>query len=934
MTEEEKPAYSKGSSVDLRIILIGDVGVGKKSIIQRFKLINSTETHHINFQGFFRPKKKKKSPKKVRKAKNEDTTTKSKRDTTYQSLDSAEEENEEDKLKERREEKRIDCMKFSKIYNLGFNSIEISYYPCAEEEPLPYDYELKDDDEFYEFEKEYKVSIRKIIKELEAIILKPPTDQKSQIEILFMLCFDLGNLPSFEKLVVHFSQINRHFKLNGDYKIVLVGNKMDKRETMSNEEKENLEQFKSKFNLNYYEISSLMFFNFDMFFEKLILDNFGDLPIFNQYKDKFHEIITTKMTFPKTKRPQFGGDTNPPANKYDNNPYSYPDNEKEFKKMFKDRDKYNKHIFINKQSILYPPIRSNEKDIVIDNTKKKSFSTDKKEMIVSWDTSKREEVKAALQLQSSKPGYTFGVKTYKPLGLFKDREKLRKIREKEKIDALGGNIILLDGKKTITEGNIEDNQRKYEKNRKNLRDTLLKEKKLIHDDIKERHEDVNQQNLESFNEKIMAVKDKQEKYTKLYEEKERKKEKLRNENFLKNNMKIYTGYKEPKCRFYDPVESISTNKGFTFGKKYDFKDKEIYSPDYATFLDDFEKLIEKNRKRVIIQPTGSKYPENKSIEVGDSSKLMEKMKIFEERRLNHKKNIFNEFFEDRKYKKDNVIQKKIEIKTKQDQDLQEQIQKTYKNDPNYFIRDINYNQVESTSPSFSMKGKYEIGSIFQYDKHDKETEFPSSNKKINQLENPNFSLIRPRYPAFSFGTSQRFNSISIDGRNSRTKNVLNKKLGERYDTERNDYSRDNEFGNGSLYFYGSQDSQSFLKMQTTMGTGKKLFSKDNGYPGPNQYKIRGFAEDVKLKGDKINETRIMLKEKKKLEDLEKIRMAKLREKRFEERKKAIKLSLKEIINGSDNLNNIKTEPSIKEINGEQRNENNLNNNENNESKDD
>ena len=70
-----------------------------------------------------------------------------------------------------------------------------------------------------------------------------------------------------------------------------------------------------------------------------------------------------------------------------------------------------------------------------------------------------------------------------------------------------------------------------------------------------------------------------------------------------------------------------------------------------------------------------------------------------------------------------------------------------------------------------------------------------------------------------------------------------------------------------------------------MGTGKKLFTKDNGFPGPNQYKIRGFAEDVKLRGDKINETRIMLKEKKKLEDLEKIKMAKLREVRFEEKKK-------------------------------------------------
>ena len=161
---------------------------------------------------------------------------------------------------------------------------------------------------------------------------------------------------------------------------------------------------------------------------------------------------------------------------------------------------------------------------------------------------------------------------------------------------------------------------------------------------------------------------------------------------------------------------------------------------------------------------------------------------------------------------------------------------------------------------------------------------------------------------------------------------MNKKLGERYDTERNDYSRDNEFGNGSLYFYGSQDSQSFLKMQTTMGTGKKLYSKDNGYPGPNQYKIRGFAEDVKLKGDKINETRIMLKEKKKLEDLEKIRMAKLREKRFEERKKALKLSVKEIINGSDNLNNenknesssIENNSDKKEENGKEKNEVNIN----------
>ena len=930
MTDDDKQTYSKGNSVDLRIILIGDVGVGKKSIVQRFKLINSTETKHNNFRGFFQKKKKKKAIKKEKKSKKDETSSRSRKDTTYQSIETTEEENEEEKLRERREEKRINCMKFSKIYNLGFNSIEISYYPCAEEEPLPYDYELKDDDEFYEFEKEYKVSIKQLIKELEAIILKPAEDSKSQIEILFMLCFDLGNLPSFEKLVVHFSQINRHFKINGDYKMVLIGNKMDKREDMTNEEKENLEQFKSKFNLNYYEISSLMYFNFDKFFEKLIFDNFGDLPVFNQYKDKFHEIINTKKSFTKTKRPEFGGDDNPASNQYQNNPYRYPDNEKEFKKMFKDRDKYNKHIFINKKSILYPPIKNNEKDLILENTKKKSFSTDKKEMIVSWDSSKREDVKAALELQNNKPGYTFGVKTYKPLGLFKDREKLRKMRDKEKIDALGGNIILMDEKRTLTEGNIEDTQRRYERNRKYNRDKILEEKKLISDDIKERHDEVNEQNIMSYNEKIQAVKDKQDKYSKIFEEREKNKEKIRNENYIKNNIKIYTRYQEPKCRFYDPVPSISTNKGFTFGKKYDFKDKEIYSPDYPTFLDDFEKLIEKNKKRKVIKPTKPKIPENKSIDMADS-KILKRMKEFEERRLNHKKQIFYDFFEDRKYKKDNVIQKKIEIKNKQKQNLQEQIQKTYKDDKNYLIRDINYGQVETTSPSFSMKGKYEIGSIFQIDKHDKETEFSTPNKRENKLEYPNFSVIRPRYPAFSFGTSQRFNSINIDGRNSRIRNSLKKNNEGRYETEGNEYIKDN-IGYGSLYYYGSQDHQSFLKMQTTMGTGKKLITKDNGFPGPNKYTIRGFAEDVKLRGDKINETRIMLKEKKKLEDLEKKRMAKLREERFEERKKALKLSLKEIINGNDNENNEKIGNYSKEINSESKNENNQDNYEDDESK--
>ena len=46
------------------------------------------------------------------------------------------------------------------------------------------------------------------------------------------------------------------------------------------------------------------------------------------------------------------------------------------------------------------------------------------------------------------------------------------MREKEKMELLGGNIVLMDEKRTLTEGNIADNQRRYEKNRKNNWDII------------------------------------------------------------------------------------------------------------------------------------------------------------------------------------------------------------------------------------------------------------------------------------------------------------------------------------------------------------------------------------------------------------------------------------------------------------------------------
>ena len=283
---------SSGKIIELRMILIGDHGVGKKSIVQRFKIINCTETIENDFRGFFPILKNQKISRKKEKSYKENSSSKTQKDKTKTKTNDEIDidEIEEQKKFEYEEKKRIKCMQFSKIYRVGLNSLTINFYPCPEDESLQFDYELKDD-EFYEFEKQNKITIRRQIKEIEKIIMKPPEDPNSQIKILFMLCYDLSNFSSFQKIELYFSQINRHFKLGQESKIILIGNKIDKKTEFTPKEKEEIDEFKSKYTTNYYEISTYLFFNFDNFLEKILVDNFGDINLVVDNKAAFHNII-------------------------------------------------------------------------------------------------------------------------------------------------------------------------------------------------------------------------------------------------------------------------------------------------------------------------------------------------------------------------------------------------------------------------------------------------------------------------------------------------------------------------------------------------------------------------------------------------------------------------------------------------------------------
>lgn len=289
----------------------------------------------------------------------------------------------------------------------------------------------------------------------------------------------------------------------------------------------------------------------------------------------------------------------------------------------------------------------------------------------------------------------------------------------------------------------------------------------------------------------------------------------------------------------------------------------VESPDFPNLKDDFEKIIIKNSKKKIIIKGVERFIKTKSDMNGNyNSSLLktinENQKIFELKRNKFIKNKLSDFIKNRKKKVKIVNQNKNNLIKEEEKEFQKQIIKQYKTTNNYFAREINYDLIENSSPKYTIKGKYRYdpflsyqsyyGStddIFKsYDEDDDDNEYTTSKNKQKNLfllENPNYDKVKPRCKAFSFGSSERFKTYNQNFNS--TNNSIEKDL----------------FKEGN---FGYEDTKSFLKVETMMGKEKKFRCyKDNGVPGPGNYTIRSFAEDILKKGNLINNIRQKIKEK-------------------------------------------------------------------------
>ena len=870
-------------NLELRILIIGEAGVGKKTITKRFKLLNCTETKETSFSKLLSKSNKNKLEKKS--------------NYTYNAeLDELL--LEEERQKQKKEEIRLNLMNFTKIYKIDLDIIEISFYPVAEAEPLPMDYIPKDDDEDYIFETENKISLRKLNNEIAKILMKPLSHISNQLELIFFFCFDLSDKNSLEQLSLYYSQINKNYNLKNHSHSILIGNKLDKK-IADSEFQESINNFINENSMKYYEISTFMFFNFENFFEKLFFQIFGDFPSFSQksFKDNFHNILAQKSTFSQSKRKIYPDNLSPSPNEYNNNPYEYPTKYGDLFKLFKEKQKYNKKIFINKGGPLFPV--SNKKHAIRNSTLGMGLSFDERNEIekdyfpkskdkttfneeynitkdnlkstknpIIWDSQKQIEIKEILKPISKKKGFSIGVALNNSLGLRQGRREENIKKSLQISNAINNGFSLIIKNKPVLKGALS--QKKYEMARKKYYKRKYDKGKIIENEINEKHKNNIEINNKILMEKLNSFMEKHNKYLDKYLEKEKEKLERKkkaqtlsiiNSNSQRNDL-------TPKAQYYSPISSISTNKGFSFGQKLP-DNKILDSPEFPYFVDDFEKILIKNMKRPRKIKGAERFPRTKSEVYGDKKAndiIIKKLKIFELKRKNFIKNKLTDFFKDRIVKKKLVDKNKIELKKEEEKELTEQIIKQYSTTDEYFKREINYNLVEDSSPKYTLKGRYENHSslssqvyygssdnIFSPYEIEKYNEFIIENNHIRS-KLPNFSIVKPQYPSYSFGKSKRFNY------NIKTLNISN---GNSKQFKSAENSLENDiFLDGN---YGYQDSQSFLKVQTMMGTEKKFGNyKDNGVPGPGNYIIRDFAEDITRKGEIINQIRQKIKEKEKI----------------------------------------------------------------------
>ena len=894
------------SNYEFRVFVIGDFQVGKSSIVKRFKKLNSTQTEDDNY---FIPG----NPKAEFGLDKINTKEDQEKFDKYQQLDVIQ------KGFVRKQIERKNLMKFKKIFIVGKTRLEFNFFPLksAEEKIMTGLNDARDEDEEVKFGNQL-INFKSIQEEIRNYLIKEKKDESSDINNLFLFVYDLKNFSTFKKLELYYNKLNDYFKIDNNYIKALLGNKVDSKIVVPKKDKDYLETFlKNNPELKYYEISTYNYFNFENFFEMLFKDIIS--PSYEElqkptFLNRFHLVLHSRPTLSRAERkihkindvPFLAEGENPDV-------YAYPEDRAEFRRTFSNMKKgrYGFKIFINKQGPIFPAIDKTSQD------KNKhggflskpgtAFGRDKKAKTAigfgNWEINNRnKEIREALQ--TNIPGYSLGIRGGK-FDFRKERKDKFKEREEELKSAFQEHYArsLLDRKE------VSNNKKDFDY--RGRKKEILKQIVEKIQDNENRHLQDRKKNIQDkenlLKEKIDKIKSKQDKYQRIYEKNQQQIMQKRQEmshpkTAISRKSKLSKDL--PNYTLYDITTKHDPNKGWTMGMKYTYNpNKNKDDPDFPNLKSEFEKIVN-HPKYAEIKYTAPRFKEEKIVKPSNDEKYYddteERLKIKNNREKSERNMKIKKFLMDQKKNAKKVQENKKNLQEAREmelEELKEQIIKPrngeYDSGANLDYVDINYKLVEEASPNYTMKGRYNHGSIFDMpdnyslinnEDDEDENKIGSNGKPIQDEEYkkslpvPQYNAVRPSLPTYSFSKATRFHSKPLYQPSPNAVPVM-------------------PFQDGK---FKPDEVKSFFQGKEGLYKAKKDNElKNNGIPGPGQYRIKGFAEILAEKGKKISDVKDGIKRKEKEMEMRK----------REEEKNSKNLKLNEIKNSERKVlgNNINKE---------------------------
>jgi len=767
MSETEELIDENYRNIFIKVILLGSSGVGKKSLINK---INQIKSH-------------KKIPLQLPKFKD----------------------------------------KCSKVIRYNFSTTKINFLFFIPSLPEPYEgeeNELSDSDKDTDLCNQYRIKFTSTKKDIKSFLSLFPNSSYIFSMDFFAFLYDLSEFEiTFNELLLFYQSLNTKFQINENYPILLLGTKVDKKKQPKDAKIKEFNSFVDSLeNAKIYELSVKSNFDFNHFFSELVkyLLNYQGLCSKSNI-EQIMEKIEEKQNF--SKAPKFEKErenASPGPAKYINNIYDTENMEERIEVLTGDK-RFNTKLFVNKKG---PQLH------------KENVVSKKEDPFNKFRNKYEVEQKAKLQkvaeyLMGAKKGYSFaggGVSTGNGKNLLAERKRKAELRDELYYSAFNNGSLFSKAKTKDKSNSRYDNNETNDDNKStNTRESraLLQQKynslvKLNKSKLLKENEDKNkiilEKNHKLTNEERNKIKENYKEIifgnnsTQLKKTEEKIKEIQQNRE------------KETSPPMYDISKSLlDKNKGFSIISRKPPMKENINSAPYVYIQSDFDKAA-KNVKLGSIGYT--KRHSIKPVSTESDKKVFdeEKFNRYAYNRLNSERyQNYLEFLNDRKKKEDmhNILMN----------ELKEQEKQYYKNlkasssASDYDI--INYNLVESSSPKYSMRGKYDIDE----NRENKLLLFAnnSNNNLITEPKKyePNYDYIKPSIKSFKFGKDERFKY------NKSEKEVNQQAL----------FTHDN---------YGLSDKRDYQVFETYDYQDKRPpFAKvDANIPGPGNYNIKGFADEI------------------------------------------------------------------------------------------